>query len=430
MKRLQVRCNAGIRVLLMLVLGWGCLSDARADSEELTGRLQKIRVEVSQTEKTIGSLKSEFSKLKREEKSLNAEMQSLSTSELELTQKSVETGRRKKELTSEVEKAEKRVAEHQALIRDRLRSLYVHSAVTGRPQLIGLSAKGDIERTAVYARAVRSFDQIRFQEVKRAVDSLVSSRAALEATLRESLRLQGELQTKRAELETKRTTLQGVMRQIKEKQQAAQQSLAKLRAEAGKMEELLRAITTEEQSQPAPQVTPVQPSAPIDTPGASEPSSAVSASVGGSNSLVKPEDVMHPEGLFGKSVRVSYPVKGQLLRSFGKSKVMDFSDIIFSKGMEFKTAESSQVKAVLGGRVAFSGSMPGYETVVIIDHGARSYSLYGRLGKAFVAKGDLVKRGAPLGVTSTPDTKGRNFYFETRKNGNPVDPSTVLSRAS
>jgi septal ring factor EnvC (AmiA/AmiB activator) len=139
---------------------------------------------------------------------------------------------------------------------------------------------------------------------------------------------------------------------------------------------------------------------------------------------------MDPEGLFGKSVRVSYPVKGQLLRSFGKAKVTDFSDIIFSKGMEFKTAESSQVKAVLGGRVAFSGSMPGYDTVVIIDHGSRSYSLYGRLGKAFVAKGDLVKRGGSLGVTSAPDTKGRNFYFETRKNGNPVDPSAVLSRAS
>jgi septal ring factor EnvC (AmiA/AmiB activator) len=255
--------------------------------------------------------------------------------------------------------------------------------------------------------------------VKSAVDSLVSSRAALEATLRESLRLQSELQTKRAELEAKRTTLQTVMRQIKEKQQAAQQSLAKLRAEAGKMEELLRAITTEEQSEPAPQVTPVQPSAPIDTPSTTESPNATNASVGGSTSQINPEDVMHPEGLFGKSVRVSYPVKGQLLRSFGKSKVTDFSDIIFSKGMEFKTAESSQVKAVLGGRVAFSGSMPGYDTVVIIDHGSRSYSLYGRLGKAFVAKGELVKRGTQLGVTSTPDAKGRNFYFETRRTGIP-----------
>jgi septal ring factor EnvC (AmiA/AmiB activator) len=74
--------------------------------------------------------------------------------------------------------------------------------------------------------------------------------------------------------------------------------------------------------------------------------------------------------------------------------------------------------------------MPGYDTVVIIDHGERSYSLYGRLGKSHVKQGDLVQRRDVIGVTSAADSKGRNFYFETRKNGAPVDPGSVLSRAS
>jgi len=65
---IQVRRNTKIGTLLVLVLGLAGLTAARADSEELTARLQKIRVEVSQTEKTIGSLKSEFSKLKREDR--------------------------------------------------------------------------------------------------------------------------------------------------------------------------------------------------------------------------------------------------------------------------------------------------------------------------------------------------------------------------
>jgi septal ring factor EnvC (AmiA/AmiB activator) len=103
------------------------------------------------------------------------------------------------------------------------------------------------------------------------------------------------------------------------------------------------------------------------------------------------------------------------VQRFGKAKVTDFADMIFSKGLEFKTAAASQVSAILGGRIAFAGSMPGYDSVVIIDHGKRSYSLYGRLGKIFVAKGDA---------------KGRNFYFETRKNGDPIDPMTVLGRAA
>jgi septal ring factor EnvC (AmiA/AmiB activator) len=421
------RCAVMMRVALMvapLTLG---VSDGRAQTEDVSGRLQKIRLEVSQTEKTIGGLKSEFTKLKRDERTLNSEIQTLSASEAELTQKSQDTTREKEKLTRDVELAEGRVAAHQSLIKERLRALYIHSSVAGRAQYIGFSARGGLERGAVYARAVRSFDEARFQDVKRAVDSLIASRAALEANLQESRRVQGELQAKRSDLESKRTALQGVMKQIKDKQQAAQQSLAKLRGEATKMEELLRAITSQEDSSE----TPPQPGV-ADTPALSETPTVVAPLIvdSKSNGGLRVEDVMHPEGLFGKSVRVSYPVKGQLLRTFGKAKVSDFSDIIFSKGMEFQTAESSQVKAVLGGRVAFSGSMPGYDTVVIIDHGSRSYSLYGRLGKAFVAKGDLVKRGGAVGVTSPPDAKGRNFYFETRKNGNPVDPSSVLSRAS
>lgn len=416
-----------MRVALTVTSSTLGVTELLAETEDVSFRLQKIRLEVAQTEKTIGGLKSEFSKLKRDERTLNSEIQGLSASEVDLAQKSQSLTQEKEKLTREVELAEGRVAAQQGLIRERLRALYVHSSVTGRAQYIGFSARGDLERVAVYARTVRSFDEARFLEVKRSVDTLIASRAALEATLRESLRVQSELQGKRSDLETKRTALQGVMKQIKDKQQAAQQSLAKLRSEAANMEELLRAITSEE----APPED-VRRSESVDTPAASEAPRAVTpVSVDASpKDALRVEDVMHPEGLFGKAVRVSYPVKGQLLRTFGKAKVSDFSDIIFSKGMEFKTAESSQVKAVLGGRVAFSGSMPGYDTVVIIDHGSRSYSLYGRLGKAFVAKGDLIKRGGAIGVTSAPDTKGRNFYFETRKNGNPVDPSSVLSRAS
>lgn len=429
MERLRRRRKlaALVRIVLMLVSLELCLTEGLAETADVSVRLQKIRVEVSQTEKIIGGLKSEFLKLKRDERTLNGEIQSLTASEIELAKKSQDTAREKEKLTRDVEVAEARVTTQHALIRERLRALYIHSSVTERARYIGFSAQSDLERIAVYARNVRSFDEARFREVKKAVDSLMSVRAALDGTLRESLRLQNELQAKRSDLEAKRVALQGVMKQIKDKQQAAQQSLAKLRGEAAKMEELLRAITSQEESpeasqQPAPAASPVAP----DTPSA-----VASTTVeGGSSGVLRVEDVMHPEGLFGKTVRVSYPVKGQLLRSFGKAKVTDFSDIIFSKGIEFKTAESSQVKAVLGGRVAFSGSMPGYDTVVIIDHGSRSYSLYGRLGKAFVAKGDLIKRGMGIGVTSAPDTKGRNFYFETRKNGNPVDPSSVLSRAS
>jgi septal ring factor EnvC (AmiA/AmiB activator) len=129
-------------------------------------------------------------------------------------------------------------------------------------------------------------------------------------------------------------------------------------------------------------------------------------------------------------VRISAPVKGTVVQKFGKVKVTDFADMIFSKGLEFATAAGSEVFAVLEGKVAYVGNLPGYETVVVVDHGSRSYSLYGRLGKSLVKAGEMLAQDQAVGVTGEPDPKGRNFYFEVRKSGSPVDPERVLRQLS
>jgi lipoprotein NlpD len=118
------------------------------------------------------------------------------------------------------------------------------------------------------------------------------------------------------------------------------------------------------------------------------------------------------------------------VQKFGKVKVTDFADMIFSKGLEFATTVGTEVFVVLAGKVAYVGNLPGYETVVVVDHGSRSYSLYGRLGKSLVKAGELLGQDQAVGVTGEPDLKGRNFYFEVRKSGNPVDPEQILKRVT
>jgi murein hydrolase activator len=413
-----------VRIALLCV----CCSAARfthAEDRDASAKLQQIKLEVSETEKVISNLKSEFSKLKKEEKSLSDEIQRLSVEEGRLVQQSATLSQRREVLGREVQEAEQRVAAQQARIRSRLRNMYEHAA-TGHGQPIAfLLTASNVERMAVYARAVRGFDERQFNAVRVAVDGLIESRRALEQSIEQGSQLQQEVQKKRLESERKRTTLTGVLQEIKSKQQAAQQSLALLRLEATKLEEILRQVLEEGvQEEPSQEPTSVAREAP------KESRESVSGGAGNVEAPATIQEVMAPEGLFGRATRVTYPVKGEVVQRFGKAKVTDFADMIFSKGLEFKTAAASQVSAILGGRIAFAGSMPGYDSVVIIDHGKRSYSLYGRLGKIFVAKGDLVRRGGSVGVTSELDAKGRNFYFETRKNGDPIDPMTVLGRAA
>jgi septal ring factor EnvC (AmiA/AmiB activator) len=416
---------------IVLVLSVALLASIGvAEDKDIPAKLVKIRGDVATSERTLTQLKAEFRKLKGEEKAVSTEIDKLGFEERALVERSAQVAREKEVLVTKVRVAEEQVEQQQQRVRARLRSLYMHSANSEQGLLVSAVRSSDVERSAAYARAVRQSDDLRFREVRQAVAALIEARGKLDSSLEESQRLQSGLQGKRVELERRRGSLQEIIRQIQDKQQKAKSALAALMSEAAELEELLRSMTGGESSEASSESVD---NGRVIAPGSPSPGMPVVTP----QNVERPEgtarqlrDVVHPDGLFGRAVRIAAPVRGEVLQRFGKTKVADFADMIFSKGYEYKTAEGSQVKAVLGGRVAFSGEMPGYDTVVIIDHGARSYSLYGRLGKSFVSKGDVVGQRDPLGVTSAPDERGRNFYFETRKNGAPVDPSGVLARAS
>ena len=432
MRVMGLRFNLSLRVLKLAVLAGApvlfllglCAADSYAQTGELAAKLTKIRAEVLSTEKVIAELKGEFSKLKKDERKLEDEMKRLADEEQQLLERSTAVVRQKEKLSLDLRAAEQRVAEQQRLISERLKVLYMNTSVNDRSMVFRAAQSGELERIAVYAGALRRSDQARFEKVETAVKELLDTRRSLERTLEEGKSVQDKLRFNRASLEEKKSKLQVVLQQIQERQQAAKRSLETLTVEASKLEELMRAIMSAETPQV---VTPNEEIAP--TPDKPSDSGDDVELVSTPRPIQRAVNVMHPGGLFALTAKVAYPVTGAIIQKFGKTKVTSFADMIFSKGLEYKTAEGSQVRAVLGGRVAFAGEMPGYDTVVIIDHGERSYSLYGRLGKSLVKQGDLVNRRDVVGLTAQADSKGRNFYFETRKNGSPVDPVSVLGRA-
>jgi septal ring factor EnvC (AmiA/AmiB activator) len=420
-------------VALQMVLCLGSLVSVHAQTSDVAVRLTRIRADVSAAERKIDGLKEEFRKLKKDETHLEDEIRRLAQEEQAMLNQSTQALRRKEKLLVDLKAAELRVVQQQALIRQRLRILYMNSSVNERSIVLGAAHSGQVERVAVYASALRRYDDARFRDVTRAVEGLLATRRLLDTALDEAKALQEGIQSKRAELETQKGLLREVIQQIQVRQQAAKRSLDALTSEAEKLEALLRVIMSAEGGDRRDSVEDATSTSGVSTPGPKPLEQRERG--GGATSLgiekgASASDVMHPGGLFAQTARLVYPVAGEVVQRFGANKVTSFADMVFSKGLEYKTPEGSQVKAVLGGRVAFAGVMPGYDTVVIIDHGERSYSLYGRLGKAHVKQGDLVQRRDVIGVTSAADSKGRNFYFETRKNGSPVDPGAVLSRAA
>jgi septal ring factor EnvC (AmiA/AmiB activator) len=99
-----------------------------------------------------------------------------------------------------------------------------------------------------------------------------------------------------------------------------------------------------------------------------------------------------------------------------------------SNGMEFAVSEGAPVRAIHEGVVAFADTFSGFGNLVILDHGSRTFSLYGNLLDVAVKKGARVDRGQPIGSVGTTPAGPAGLYFEMRVDGQPVDPLQWLRR--
>jgi len=402
-------------LFLAVVFLFGTPSRSYGEDEQLTAKLQKIKADVESAEGEIARMKSEFSALLAKRTQLEESLKKIKDDDRGIQRKIGEMKERALSLTGEVAASEQRAMEQQRKIQSRLTAMYINTSVSANPVISGKAARGDLERLSLYARKVRDFDSRLFKDASDAVAALIQSRAALESALRAEERLREQLAVKRKDAERESAKIKNVTEELVAKQKVAQESLALLQGEAKKVEEMISSLTSgddEEETETRLEESAQDKSGDVVVPPP-----------------IAPKDLIHPS-LFDKGVRVSAPVAGDVLQTFGRSKLTNFADMVRSKGIEFSTPVGSDVHVVQNGKVVFAGMMPGYDQVVVVEHGGRSYSLYGRLGTVAVQTGDIVEHDQVIATTSAADAKGRNFYFEVRKNGSPVDPETVLVKVS
>jgi septal ring factor EnvC (AmiA/AmiB activator) len=123
-----------------------------------------------------------------------------------------------------------------------------------------------------------------------------------------------------------------------------------------------------------------------------------------------------------------WPARGKVISRFGRESSSRFGTTVARNGIELGLLEGQPVRAVHDGTVAYADRFTGYGELVIIEHGDKTYSLYGYLGAVSVAKGDRVDAQAPIGTSGTDPGGNPALYFELRVDGKPVDPLQWLVR--
>lgn len=369
--------------VLLVFLTTSVLADQRLE------RLKELKRKIELEEGSLNSIKRETDRSTQEVSTLKTE---LSTLEADKRQEEIELKRvsdelRVVELTA-VEN-ERRLKSEEEVLEERVRELYkIKKRGEGVQFLLTSSSAQDLLRRSHLLKILAMQGDRTLSRLSRMQDELAVERENL-ATLRlaKNSRVE-ELRRITLELDRKRRSQEELLAKVKLKEREQDRIVAKLRVE---MQSLERALS----------------------------------SVMGESEDVRPND-FKGAGLAKLKGKLALPVPGKVLQGFGKAKHEDFKDTVFVKGLEIGAPLGSVVKPVSEGKVVLAQVLPGFGNVVIVDHGQRYYTLYGRLASSLVGAGQVVTSRTTIGILGEQDHRGRNFYFELRFKGQAIDPKGYL----
>ena len=136
-------------------------------------------------------------------------------------------------------------------------------------------------------------------------------------------------------------------------------------------------------------------------------------------------------GLDGASSLVR-PVPGRIAGRFGSYEDPILRLPLQRNGVELAARVDDTVLAMASGRVAVVSRLPGFEEIVVIDHGGGQYSLTARVWDVAVQEGADVQAGdtlAKVAPKAIDDGLGPTVYVELRHGEKPVDPTPYLRRS-
>jgi murein DD-endopeptidase MepM/ murein hydrolase activator NlpD len=97
-------------------------------------------------------------------------------------------------------------------------------------------------------------------------------------------------------------------------------------------------------------------------------------------------------------------------------------------GLDFATAQGSDILAAAGGVVVTQEFHPAYGNMVEIDHGNQVITRYAHASKVLVRRGDLVRRGQKIAEVGTSGrSTGPHLHFEVWVQGVLQDPRKFLA---
>lgn len=379
----------------------GPVNGLELDTKE---ELERIRREVETHSANLEILAEEQVRFESELKILDTEIGRYRAEQSKVSSELAETNAQIEEIIAELAKLEKQTGELELLSRLRIRAAYMV-----RPSSFMLAGliKGDESidygRRAYLLGRIREYDLELLEKRRLLIGERQKNRDSLKDAAKLQQSLVEKLTAKQRVVKEKVAQQKSVVVSIAQKRAEIAKLLVALQAQALRIETVVKTLTSGGSSFPVDQAEPAE------------------------RDQTQNLDGYEGRGLAGRKKELAPPVVGMVVNVQAR-KGQDFSSILSSRGLEFETGLEAPVFSIAEGRIIHVGEMPGYGLVVIIDHGRRYYSIYGRLSKVVVEVGQEVSLAEEIARASAAADVRRTFYFEIRKAGEPQSPQQFYSR--
>ena len=399
-------------ITFFLLLSPLCAAAQTPENEDtLRKQLEKMKADIEKEEAKI-------SVLRRSQKEVGAEItkieriQSATADERTSLTKSInELESRSQQIVFDIAQTKAKAERVEGLLGQRVAAIYKsRRRKPALDYLFGATSATDLLKRALYLTRIAEYDIENLRQLNEQLRLIQEKQDELAAVKQEKARQLTDVSRVEKQLEEQRTRKNALLMQQKEKMQAGEKSLSALKISAASIEALLAKVMGGEGEKPQ------------EIEGKKPEEVKVVTALSRIPNAVPQNAPYEGSGLELLKGKLPFPVSGQVIQLFGKQKHDEFADLLFNKGIEVTAPAGSSVRAVADGKVIFSKPLPGYGNVIILDHGARYYTLYGRLEAQSVSVGELVQAGDKIATLGVSDKRGKNFYFELRIRGKAADP--------
>lgn len=285
-------------------------------------------------------------------------------------------------------------------------------------------------RHSKYLQNITELANSKAAEIVSLKQAILSRKQQLDTLFVQNKQLKEQKSSEQQELGTVITTNKEVLKKIRSNKTLLEKQLDEKRESAGKVQRIIGLLAAKEKQRQMEAKRRRQEAVKraATTSRSKKPSVASNEAPrrGGSFTGGDAPDGPGNGPAFGRR-SLPWPVGSRtIIHKFGASTNPTTKVTTENLGIGIRTARGTPVKAVSGGVVSLVHWLPGYGSLVIVDHGNGFRTVYANLSSVLVGEGEPIKTGGTVG-RSGESVDGEYVHFEIWHDREKLNPSEWLN---